>query len=126
MCLVDPIRQINLYGAAVAQNIRGEILQESSWAQVPAGYILVIQKLGMYGAVTATFGMYNGRSVVTEEGSILDATAFASWDLVPTVNIVVPGGSSLKCWMTDSAADPLGITFAVLGKLYKVSELRRR
>lgn len=123
---MDPIRQINRYGAAVAQAVRTEILQESSWAQVPAGYVLIIQKMGMYGAVTATFGMYNGRKVVTEEGSILDATSFASWDLVPTVNIVVPGGSALKCWMTDSAADPLGITFAILGKLYSVAELGRR
>lgn len=117
---------MNLYGAAVAQNVRGEILQESSWASVPLGYVLVISKLGMYGAVTATFGLYQGRKVISEEGTILDATAFASWDLVPVVNIVVQGGQSLKCWMTDSGADPLGITFAVLGKLISLAELRRR
>jgi len=106
--------------------VRGEILQESSWAQVPAGQVLVVQKLGMYGAVTATFGLYKGREIISEESTILDATTFASWDLVPVMNLVVLGGESLKCWMTDSAADPLGITFAVIGKLFKASELRRR
>ena len=110
----------------MAQATRGEILQESSWASVPFGYVLVINKLGMYGAVTATFGPYIGRKVISEEGTILDATAFASWDLVPSVNLVVPGGQSLKCWMTDSAADPLGIKFAVLGKLISIAEMRRR
>lgn len=124
--LVDPIKQINKYGAAVAQATRGEILQESSWASVPVGHVLVITKLGMYGAVTATFGLYKGRKVISEEGTILDATAFASWDLVPSVNLVVMGGEALKCWMTDSAADPLGITFAILGKLFAADELRRR
>lgn len=124
--MVDPIKQINVYGAAVAQSVRGEILQESSWATVPAGMVLVIQKLGMYGAVTATYGLYKGRTIISEEGTILDATAFASWDLVPVVNLTLRGGESLKCWMTDSAADPAGITFAVLGKLFSLSELVRR
>lgn len=121
-----PIKQINLYGAAAAQAVRTEILQESSWAEVPIGHVLVISKLGMYGAVTGTFGLYKGREVVSEEGTILDATAFASWDLVPVMNLVIVGGQKLKCWLTDSTADPLGITFAVLGKLFKVSELMRR
>jgi len=113
-------------GAAVAQSVRAEVFQEADIFQAGGDEVIVIQQLGMYGAVTATFGMYKGRQVITSEGSALDTTSFGgNWDNVPTVNIVLKPNESLRCWMTDSAADPAGIVCAVKGKVYKVSELSR-
>lgn len=122
------LRVISTYGAAVAQSTREEILQNvADWASPGIDEVVVIQKMGIYGAVTATFGLYKSRSVISEEGTACDATAFGSnWDQVPVVNLVLKGGEKLKCFMTDSAADPAGITFAILGRVYKISELRRR
>jgi len=117
-----PLRDIKTFGAAVAQNAREEILQgEADWASPAITEIVVIDKLGLYGAVTATVGMYKGRSVVTEEGSALDATAFGNnWDALPDTAIVLRGGEKLKIYMTDSAADPAGVTVAVLGKVIQL------
>lgn len=122
------LRVIQAYGAAVAQNAREEILQNvADWASPGIDEIVIIQKLGIYCAVTATFGLYKSRGVISEEGTQGDGTAFGgNWDNVPTVNLVLKGGQKLKCFMTDSAADPAGITFAILGKVIKLSELRRR
>lgn len=122
------LRVISTYGAAVAQNAREEILQNvADWASPGIDEVVVITKLGIYAAVTATFGLYKSRSVISEEGTAADGTAFGgNWDNVPTVNLVLKGGEKLKMFMTDSAADPLGITIAILGKIFKISELRRR
>ena len=122
------LRVISTYGEAVAQDARAEILQNiADWASPGIDEVVIIQKMGIYGAVTATFGLYKSRAVISEEGSACDATTFGSnWDQVPTVNLVLKGGQKLKCFMTDSAADPLGLTFAILGKVFKLSELTRR
>ena len=122
------LRVISTYGSAVAQAAREEILQNvADWASPGIDELVVIQKLGIYCAVTATFGLYKSRAVISEEGTAGDGTAFGgNWDNVPTVNLVLKGGQKLKCFMTDSAADPLGITFAIMGKVYKISELRRQ
>lgn len=116
---VLPLRDIKTFGAAVAQNAREEILQgEADWASPAITEIVVIDKLGIYGATTATFGLYKGRTVVSEEGSACDNTAFGNdWDALPDVGIVMRGGEKLKLYMTDSAADPAGLTIAVLGKV---------
>lgn len=115
-----PLRDIHTFGAAVAQSTREEILQGyADWASPAGGEAVVIEKMGIYGATTATFGLYKGRNVIAEEGSAADGTAFSNdWEKVPTVNIVLRGGERLKCYMTDSAADPAGLTFAVLGVIY--------
>lgn len=122
------LRVISTYGAAVAQDAREEILQNvADWASPGIDEVVVIQKMGVYGAVTATIGLYKSRAVISEEGTALDATTFGSnWDQVPVVNLVLSGGQKLKCFMTDSAADPLGVTFAILGRVFKLSELTRR
>ena len=122
------LRVISTYGAAIAQSTRAEILQNiADWASPGIDEVVVIQKMGIYGATTATFGLYKSRAVISEEGTACDATAFGSnWDQVPVVNLVLKGGQKLKCFMTDSAVDPLGITFAILGKVFKLSELRGR
>jgi len=122
------LRVIHAYGGDVAQDARAEILQNvADWASPGIDELVVIQKMGIYCAVTATFGLYKSRSVISEEGTQGDGTTFGgNWDNVPTVNLVLKGGQKLKCFMTDSAADPLGITFAIMGKVYKISELRRR
>lgn len=122
------LRIISTYGAAVAQDAREEILQNvADWASPGIDEIVVLKKLGIYGAVTATFGLYKSRSVISEEGTECDATAFGNdWDALPDVNLVLKGGEKLKMFMTDSAADPAGITIAALGKVFKLSELRRR
>lgn len=122
------LRVISTYGASVAQDARAEILQNvADWASPGLDEIVVIQKLGIYGAVTATFGLYKSRTVISEEGTECDATTFGNnWDQVPTVNLVLKGGEKLKCFATDSAADPLGLKFAILGKVFKVRELLRR
>jgi len=116
---VIPLRDIKTFGAAVAQSVREEILQGAAdWASPAQGEVVVIQKMGFYGATTATMGLYRGRNVVTEEGSALDATAFGNnWDALPDFNMVLKGGEKLKLFMTDSAADPAGVTVAVLGKI---------
>lgn len=122
------MRVISTYGAAVAQATREEILQNvADWASPGLDEIVVIQKLGIYGATTATFGLYKSRSVISEEGTACDATTFGSnWDQVPVVNLVLKGGQKLKLFMTDSTADPAGITIAILGKVFKLRELIRR
>ncbi len=122
------LRVISTYGAAVAQSTREEILQNvADWASPGIDEVVVIQKMGIYGAVTATFGLYKSRGVISEEGSECDDTTFGNdWKKVPTVNLVLRGGEKLKCFMIDSAADPLGLKFAILGKVFKLSELRRR
>lgn len=126
--MLEVLRVISLYGAAVGQAVREEILQNvADWASPGLDEVVVIQKMGIYGATTATFGLYKSRQVVSEEGTICDATAFGNdWSALPNVNLVLKGGEKLKCFMTDSAADPLGLTFAILGKVLKISELRRR
>lgn len=120
---VLPLRDIKLFGAAVAQNAREEILQgEADWAAPAITEIIVIDKLGIYGAVTATFQLQKGRTLISEEGSICDNTAFGNdWDALPDVGIVLRGGEKLKLYMTDSAADPAGITVAVLGKVIQLA-----
>lgn len=122
------LRIISTFGAAVAQNAREEILQNiADWASPGLDEVVVLQKMGIYGAVTATFGLYKSRSVISEEGTECDATAFGNdWNALPDVNLVLKGGDKLKMWMTDSAADPAGITIAALGKVFKISELMRR
>ena len=126
--MLELLRVISTYGAAVAQNARAEILQNvADWASPGLDEVVVVQKMGIYGATTATFGLYKSRAVISEEGTQCDATAFGgNWDNVPVVNMVLKGGEKLKCFMTDSAADPAGIVFAILGKVIKISELRRR
>jgi hypothetical protein len=120
--MVLPLRDIKAFGAAVAQNAREEILQgEADWAAPAITEVVVIDKLGIYGAVTATFQLQKGRVIISEEGSVCDATAFGNnWDALPDVNMVLRGGEKLKLYMTDSAADPLGITVAVLGKVIQL------
>lgn len=122
------LRVISTYGALVAQDAREEILQNvADWASPGLDEVVVIKKMGIYGAVTALFGLYKSRTVISEEGTQCDGTAFGgNWDNVPTVNLVLKGGQKLKLFMTDSAADPLGITLAILGKVFRISELRRR
>jgi len=116
---VDPLRDIKTFGAAVAQSTREEILQgNADWASPALGEIVIIEKLGLFGAVTCTIGMYKGRKAITEEGSALDATTFGNdWEKVATFPIVLRGGEKLKLFMTDSAANPAGVTCAVLGKV---------
>lgn len=126
--MLEVLRVISTYGAAVAQSVREEILQNvADWASPGIDEVVVIQKLGIYGAVTATFGLYKSRTVISEEGTECDATAFGNdWSALPNVNLVIKGGEKLKLFMTDSAVDPAGITIAALGKILKLSELRRR
>ncbi len=119
MVQVIPLRDIKTFGAAVAQNTREEILQgNADWASPAMGEVVIIEKMGIFGATTCTVGIYQGRNVLTEEGSALDATSFGNdWEKVAKFPIVLKGGDKLKCYMTDSAADPAGVTFAVLGKV---------
>lgn len=126
--MLELLRVISTYGAAIAQDVRAEILQNvADWASPGLDEVVVIQKMGIYGAVTATFGLYKSRTVLSEEGTECDATTFGNdWSALPNVNLVIKGGEKLKCFMTDSAADPLGLKFAILGKVFKISELRRR
>lgn len=121
MVTSEPIRDVQTYGAAVAQSTREEILQGSAgWAEAAIDEVVAIKKLGIFGAVTATFGLYKGSSVISEEGSACDATSFGNdWEKVAPVNLVLKPGEKLKCFMTDSAADPAGLTFAVLGRRVK-------
>lgn len=116
---VYPLRDIQTYGAAVAQNAREEVLAVAAdWASPSIYEVIYIKKLGIYGAVTATFQLQKGRKIISEEGSVCDGTAFGNdWEVVPDVEMVLKGGEKLKCFMTDSAADPAGLTFAVLGKV---------
>jgi len=114
-----PIQERKAYGAAVAQNVREDILANAPWARAGGNEVIVISKLGLYGAVTATYGLYKGRAVISEEGTILQATTYDGDELkVPVVNLVLLPNESLRCFMTDSAADPLGIVVVVRGASY--------
>lgn len=128
MKLPELLRVISTYGPLVAQDAREEILQNvADWASPGLDEVVVIKKMGIYGAVTATFGLYKSRAVISEEGTQCDGTTFGgNWDNVPTVNLILKGGEKLKMFMTDSAADPLGITMAIMGKVFKLRELVRR
>lgn len=119
MVNVDPLRDIKVYGAAVAQSVRAEILQgNADWASPAIDEVVIIEKMGFFGAATATMGLYKGRKVISEEGCVLDATSFGNdWEKVASMPIILKGGEKLKLWMTDSAGDPLGITVAVIGKV---------
>ena len=119
---VLPLRDIKTFGAAVAQNVREEILQgEADWASPAITEVVVIDKMGIYGATTATFQLQKGRTIISEEGSKCDATAFGNnWDALPDVGVVLKGGEKLKLYMTDSAADPAGLTVAILGKVIQL------
>ena len=119
MVEVDPIRDIKVYGAEVAQSTREEILQGyADWASPATDEIVIIDKMGFFGAVTATMGLYKGRRVIAEEGCVLDATTFGNdWEKVANMPMVIKGGEKVKLWMIDSAVDPEGITVAVLGKV---------
>lgn len=111
-----PIRTVKTYGAAVAQSVREDILRDADWAHSGAQEVIVLEKMGVYGAVTATFGMFLGRKIITDEGSECDGTSFgADWSKVPLVNITLPPNTDLRLFMTDSAADPAGLTVAVKG-----------
>lgn len=119
-----PIREIKTVGAAVAQNTREDVLTDEGWARAGGDEVIVISHMGIYGATTATFGLYKGRDIISEEGSACDTTSFGgNWDNVPEVNIVLKPNESLRCFMTDSAADPAGLTFAVKGAAFKLAEL---
>ena len=119
-----PIREIATYGAAVAQSTREDILTNAGWAHAGGDEVIVIEKLGIFGATTATFGLYKGRDIISEEGSACDTTSFGgNWDNVPTVMISLLPNQSLRLFMTDSAADPAGLTLAVKGAAFKVAEL---
>lgn len=119
MVQVNPLRDIKVYGAAVAQSVRQEILQgNADWASPAMDEVVIIDKMGLFGATTATMGLYKGRNVIAEEGCVLDATTFGNdWEKVASMPIIIKGGEKLKLWMTDSAADPAGITVAVIGKV---------
>ena len=121
MVQVTPLRDIKVYGAAVAQAVREEILQgNADWANPANDEIVLIEKMGLFGATTATIGLYKGRSVIAEEGSALDATSFGNdYEKLAPMKMVLQGGEKLKLWMTDSAADPAGITVVTLGKVIK-------
>lgn len=103
----------------MAQNVRSDVLTDAPWARAGGNEVIVLSKLGIYGAVTATYGLYKGRKVISEEGTVCQATAFDGDELkVPVANIVLLPNESLRCFMTDSAADPLGLLFVVRGASY--------
>lgn len=113
-----------VYGAAVAQNAREDVLTDADWAHAGGDEVVVIEKMGIYGAATATYGLYKGREVLSGESTICQNTAFGNTDdELPVVNIVLPPNTSLRCFMTDSAADPAGLTFVVRGAVFKTWEL---
>lgn len=120
----ETLRTVKNYGAAVAQNTREDVLKDADWAHAGGDEVILIEKMGIYGAATATFGLYKGRKVISDEGSECDGTSFAAdWSKVPDVNIVLPPNTDLKCYMTDSAADPAGLVFAVKGYFFAAGEV---
>ena len=121
-----PIRAVKAYGAAAAQSVRTEILQaeNAEWAKAEADEVIVLELVGMFGAVTATLGIQRGSEIIVPEGSALDATTFGNdWSKVAKLDLVLLPGQKLYAYVIDSAADPLGVTFAVKGAAFKVGEL---
>jgi hypothetical protein len=122
--MVVPIIEAATYGAAVGQSVREDVLKDADWAHAGGDEVIVIEKMGIFGAVTATYGMYKGREVLSGEGTACQATAFAGLETTVTfVNIVLPPNTSLRCFMTDSAADPAGLLFVIRGAVFKTWEL---
>jgi hypothetical protein len=100
------------------------VLRDADWAHSGGDEVIVIERMGIFGAATATYGMYKGREVLSGEGTVCQATAFAGLEnTLPLVNIVLPPNTSLRAFMTDSAADPLGLLFVVRGAVFKTWEL---
>lgn len=128
MQVPELLRDIKVFGALADQSVRTEVLGGASdWAEPALDEVVVIHKMGLYGATTATYGLYKSRHVIAEEGCVLDATTFGDdWSKVSDVDLVLKGGDKLKLWVIDSAVDPLGVTIAVLGKIFNIAELRRR
>lgn len=114
---VVPVSGVKTYGAAVAQSTREEILQgHADWAKAAGREIIIIIKLGLFGAITCTYGLYKGSDVIVEEGSALDGTSFGNeWHKVDHGPITLLPGEELRLYMTDSAADPAGVETAIKG-----------
>lgn len=94
-------------------------MTDAPWARAGGNEVIVISKLGIYGATTATYGLYKGRKVISEESTACQATAFDGDELkVPAANIVLLPNESLRLFMTDSAADPAGLVVVVRGASY--------
>ena len=121
-----PFKVVATYGAAVAQNVREDILRNTApWAHAAGDEVIVVEKMGIYGATTATYGLYKGSDVIAEEGNACETTSFGGdWYKVPDAYITLTPGEFLRLFMTDSAADPAGLTIAAKGAKFKVWELR--
>lgn len=120
-----PFKVIQTYGAAVAQSTREDIFKNTApWAKAAGDEVIVIEKLGFYGAVTATYGLYKGSDVIAEEGNACETTSFGGdWYKVPDAYITLLPGQELRCFMTDSAGDPAGLVVCAKGAKFKVNEL---
>jgi len=106
--------------------VRTEILQaeNAEFAKAESDEVVVLERLGMFGAVTCTIGIQRGSEIIVPEGSALDATTFGNdWSKVADMNLVLLPGQKLYAYIIDSAADPLGVAFAVKGAAFKVGEL---
>ena len=120
-----PFKVVAVYGAAVAQSTREDILKNTApWAHAAGDEVIVIERMGIYGATTATYGLYKGSDVISEEGNACETTSFGGdWYKVPEAYIVLTPNTGLRLFMTDSAADPAGLTIAAKGAKFKVWEL---
>lgn len=114
------ILEHKVYGAAVAQNVRSDVLVDCDWARAGGDEIIHIDHMGIYGAVTATYGLYKGRTILSPEATKCQTTAFdGDMSKVSVVSIAILPNETLRLFMTDSAADPAGLDILATGVLLK-------
>lgn len=118
---VVPVSGVKTVGADTSQSTRTEIFQgKLDYAKAAGREIVIIKKLGLYAAVTGTYGLYKGSDVIVEEGSEFDGTSFGGdWSKVGSRVITLLPGEELRLYYTDSAADPAGVETAVEGARIK-------